>query len=106
MSRWLELYTTSPSGKTLFVCRMCGKISPAPTRECREPPSTDRSGWKPALPCSVLEEVEEATHEVAGTTPPDGVSLQIHLKGNDGTVSWKDKDGTPRSLKVHVNRRK
>ena len=105
MSRWIELYATSPSGKTLFVCRMCGLVSPVPTRECKEPPVVDRSGWKPTLPCAVLEEMEEATQELDGTVPAVGTSLQIHLAGNDGTVSWRDKDGVHRSLKIHINRR-
>jgi hypothetical protein len=29
-SRWKRLAATSPSGKTLFVCMICGHVTPAP----------------------------------------------------------------------------
>jgi len=32
--RWIEISNTSPSGKTLFVCRSCGRQSPAPDKVC------------------------------------------------------------------------
>lgn len=34
-SRWMPIVMTSPSGKVLFVCVVCGTISPGPTKECR-----------------------------------------------------------------------
>lgn len=33
--RWLVLKTTSPSGKTLFCCRVCGRTSPTPDKSCK-----------------------------------------------------------------------
>lgn len=48
MSRWIPLLGTTPSGKTLFVCSVCGRVTPAPTTECIEPPQfptwDERSG--------------------------------------------------------------
>jgi len=38
MTRWIELKSTSPSGKVLFVCRYCGSVSPVPDKECAKPP--------------------------------------------------------------------
>jgi hypothetical protein len=32
--RWMPLAVTSPTGKTLFVCLVCGTITPAPNIEC------------------------------------------------------------------------
>jgi hypothetical protein len=58
VSRWVELYATTPSGKTLFVCRMCGRTSPAPDRGCPALPST--VSWKLSLACDLLEEIEAA----------------------------------------------
>lgn len=33
--RWMPLVRTSPSGKTLFVCLVCGEVTPAPNQRCR-----------------------------------------------------------------------
>lgn len=32
--RWLIISATTPSGKAQFVCRSCGRVSPAPTKTC------------------------------------------------------------------------
>lgn len=32
--RWMPIVMTTRSGKTLFVCLVCGVITPAPNREC------------------------------------------------------------------------
>lgn len=37
-SRWRTLKTTSPSGKTLFQCRSCGRIDIAPDKSCLQSP--------------------------------------------------------------------
>lgn len=33
-SRWQQLASVSPSGKTLFVCTVCGRSSPTPDLRC------------------------------------------------------------------------
>jgi hypothetical protein len=33
-SRWAPIVATSPSGKTQFVCLVCGRISQAPDKQC------------------------------------------------------------------------
>lgn len=33
--RWVTLRRTSNSGKTLFVCTVCGRVSPIPDKDCR-----------------------------------------------------------------------
>lgn len=38
--RWVELVKTSPSGKTLFVCKCCGTVTPVPNRLCPQPVQT------------------------------------------------------------------
>lgn len=35
MSRWIKLDETSPSGKTLFRCVICERVSPTPDKACR-----------------------------------------------------------------------
>ena len=35
-SRWLIISKTTPSGKAMFVCRSCGRVTPAPTDICGE----------------------------------------------------------------------
>lgn len=53
-SRWRILTKTSPSGKTLFVCLSCGRVTPGPTPNCPEPVKMwnnamrDCSDWKPS----------------------------------------------------------
>jgi len=37
--KWLEIVRRSPSGKTLFVCTYCGRVSPTPDKTCQEPVS-------------------------------------------------------------------
>ena len=32
--RWQILYRTSPSGKTLYVCTICGRSSATPDKNC------------------------------------------------------------------------
>ena len=80
MSRWIELYATSPSGKTLFVCRMCGTISPIPTKTCSERPNVYQ---RSALECSLLEEIEGALNEEEGKSPAarEGRIVMVGEKG-------------------------
>ena len=115
MSRWVELYSTTPSGKTLFVCRMCGRTAPTPDKECRELPNT--TTWKPSLPCAVLEELEEAcldmgraeadsSQAVLPEPAPDFPVLEVYLRGHDGSVLLRYSDGSrSRRLKVELRRR-
>ena len=84
MSRWLELYTTTNSGKTLFVCRMCGRISPLPDKKCQQPPEV--GPHKLALSCELLEEVAMALEE----KDPKATTLYVSYDKNTGggSVSW------------------
>jgi hypothetical protein len=52
--RWVKLNCTSPSGKTLFVCRYCGRVSATPDKSC---PTTLRGGegGADALTCAKLD---------------------------------------------------
>lgn len=34
MDRWREIRGTSPSGKALFCCCICGRVSPVPIKVC------------------------------------------------------------------------
>lgn len=36
-SRWKILDRTSPSGKPLFECQNCGRVSPTPDKRCFGP---------------------------------------------------------------------
>jgi len=68
-TRWVELYATSPSGKTLFVCRFCGRTSPTPDKECATPPSV--VSYKLTLPCEILEEIELCVHGAVAEVPEE-----------------------------------
>jgi len=50
-SRWRALEATSPSGKTLFVCLCCGRISPTPDKRCPEPAWVVVNGLPEQLKC-------------------------------------------------------
>lgn len=75
-SRWVELYATSPSGKTLFVCRFCGRISPTPDKACAVLP--DVVSYKLALPCEILEEIELCVHGAAAEIPEEDRKNKTH----------------------------
>lgn len=86
MSRWIELYATSPSGKTLFVCKYCGRISPLPDKTCNKPPEV--GAYKFAMSCVMLEEVA-----LAMENQPVGEDCSIYVSvgadGVHGQVSWR-----------------
>lgn len=52
-SRWRPILHTTPSGKALFVCLVCGQLTPAPGRDCppeRKLPGGASLGLDPRLP--------------------------------------------------------
>lgn len=110
MSRWRELYATSPSGKTLFVCTMCGRVSPVPDSVCATPPSV--VAWKPNLPCIVLEEIAKAMADTVEDLPPDeptkGVSRYelVLTSPLSGRVSWVDTYGVRQFKDVAIKSEK
>lgn len=59
MSRWISVTATSPSGKTLFICRHCGRKSVTPDVACYTSPSLP--AWHPqwGKKCQELEEEEK-----------------------------------------------
>lgn len=85
MSRWTPLYATSPSGKTLFVCRCCGRVSPTPDKECQELPSV--GPHKMAIKCILFEEFEQALAMTSGTEEHKDSQLWVGEGSEEGTVS-------------------
>lgn len=63
MSRWVRLLATTPSGKTQFMCRYCGRKSLYTDKECKDLPilSTGGGAVHPlrGRTCRELGEVEE-----------------------------------------------
>lgn len=57
--RWVQLFKTSPSGKTLFVCRGCGRVTPAPT-PCTQKPELPEWHHYHGLTCDEIEQREIA----------------------------------------------
>lgn len=55
--RWIKLYTTSPSGKTMFCCKYCGSITPAPGKSC--PNNPQKNGASSSSTCAELEEEDK-----------------------------------------------
>jgi len=104
MSRWVELYTTSPSGKTLFVCKYCGRISPLPDRTCSSPPEV--VSWKASLSCEILEELESALIDVGELQVERRIAMQISLPTDAtekrGIVSWSTPLGAHRSTQFEI----
>ena len=84
MSRWIELYTTTNSGKTLFVCQMCGRITALPGRTCPQPP--DVGPHKLALSCALLEEVAMALEKK--TQKLTTLYVSYDPRTGSGSVSW------------------
>lgn len=63
--RWITLKATSRSGKTLFSCKYCGRVSPTPDKTCLHPPTQPEG--QPASPsCQELErgEMEKLLHPI------------------------------------------
>jgi hypothetical protein len=56
--RWIQLITTSPSGKTLFVCRSCGRVTPGPSA-CKDKPEIPAWHKYHGLTCEEIEEREK-----------------------------------------------
>lgn len=111
MSRYVELYATSPSGKTLFVCRFCGRTTPTPDKECPTPPSV--VSWKQVLPCIVLEEIADAMTEMAEELQSEGENLksktEYHVQlvsPTSAIVSWVHDGGALRRVRnksININ---
>lgn len=98
MSRWIPLYATSPSGKTLFVCLMCGRISPTPDKVCAVPPVTP--AWKMSASCAVLEEIEEAT---GGRDNSINERIMVSVLSDGSAVAqWKSSDKKPNRAAVEI----
>src|SRR4051794_18684193 len=47
-SRWMPLVITSNSGKTMFVCLICGEVTPLPFLDCHKPVGGSGSTLLPA----------------------------------------------------------
>jgi len=106
MSRWVELYATSPSGKTLFVCRFCGRISPTPDKVCISLPSV--VAYKLALPCETLEEIEACVREATDSVPLDErenkTNYVITLTSpRSASIEWTNGRGKAKRSHVTIN---
>ena len=58
--RWAQIVRTTPTGKTLFVCLVCGDMTPAPQRQC--PPKDHRANLDPRLEAGLGD--GNACHEI------------------------------------------
>lgn len=56
--RWIQLVKTSPSGKTLFVCSACGRVTPGPNA-CKDKPELPEWHKYHGLTCMEIEEREK-----------------------------------------------
>lgn len=81
--RWAQLIQTTPSGKTLFVCMVCGTVSPGPTVECRPKDALEgrrslSSELKLAMPgVRTCSEVERHINERIDENRPEHLRLDI-----------------------------
>ena len=96
MSRWVPLVATSPSGKTLFVCRMCGRMSPTPDKECKDPPFVAHGSQGS---CMLLEEVFAAVDIMVDGTP----HATYYISGSRHVqVCWVDASGARHNVWIEV----
>lgn len=65
--RWVPIIKTTPSGKTLFVCLVCGETGPIPVLKCVE--SHDTRGQPVYKDCHTLEEQINGTIETSLDEP-------------------------------------
>lgn len=52
-NRWIEISQTSPSGKMMFVCRSCGRVSVTPDKECPKGIDVHQEGTIFKMACSL-----------------------------------------------------
>ncbi len=52
-NRWIEISQTSPSGKMMFSCRSCGRVSVTPDKDCPKGIDVYYSGTIFKMPCSL-----------------------------------------------------
>lgn len=111
-ARWTILDETSPSGKTLFVCKVCGRVSVTPDKNCRtisDPrESLGCSEW-PNHPKQLsvgarMTEAAKALEEVLDDMTSDCVwrkqveYVLFTLTGRKNSDRWKAADGGAREL--------
>ncbi len=67
----------------MFVCRMCGDITPAPTTRCARAPVVN---GKAPFSCELLEEIESALQSEQATEPAvrEGRLVMVSQKGEPG----------------------
>lgn len=106
MSRWVPLYATTNSGKTLFVCLMCGRISTTPDKTCPEPPTV--VSWKMTATCAVLEEIEDAAFTAGEHHTRLKERIMMVGVAADGTAlaQWQQGSGDWHSAKVEIREEK
>lgn len=56
-SRWVPLVQTMPSGRQLWVCRCCGRVSAQPEARCPEPATVHGSGPPHLVQCDAWERI-------------------------------------------------
>lgn len=105
MSRWVPLYATSNSGKTLFVCVMCGRVSPLPDKTCPVPPVVP--SWKLATTCAVLEEIEAAAVDAGDrhVRLPERIMVGVAADGT-ALAQWQSESGDCHRAKVDIRQEK
>jgi hypothetical protein len=73
---WVRINRTSPSGKTLFVCTSCGRVSPTPDKTCRTMEDPAES-WSCSLRFAPPAHVGDAAlRDVPGLGSIDGDELK------------------------------
>lgn len=68
--RWIMLHTTTPSGKTQFVCRCCGAVTTTPDKECITTPRIPTWHRYHGLSCAEIEKRDDPWGAQSDTNPP------------------------------------
>lgn len=103
MSRWILLHKTSPSGKSLFVCRMCGRITPAPSKTCD--PDSGVGNNVIGVSCQLLEEIADSVEEFHDGKAAQATVTTIEANGVAAVrLTWVDSKNVSRLAGVYVTK--
>lgn len=83
-SRWFKLVKTSPSGKTLFVCLICGRESIAPDKRCPETAVTC-GPYRRVIDCEMEERLSLPYWDSNHVVPP-----ALHDDREHILLGWED----------------
>jgi hypothetical protein len=88
-SRWVITGYTSPSGKILFRCGVCGRVSTTPDKNCNS--SWKCGDWSPGPPVGIREPPGATVMNIVVKGSPDGVQTEVlNVSAGDVIIARSD----------------